>query len=39
MILKYREEEKCALCPSTFFFAFFFIIAGVCFCLLVTHMD
>lgn len=24
MILKYREEEKCALCPSTFFFCLFF---------------
>lgn len=24
MILKYREEEKCALCPSTFYLLGFF---------------
>lgn len=31
MILKYREKEKCALCPSTLFFFFFrglFLLTG-----------
>lgn len=55
MILKHREAEKCALCPSTFlclgflvivlvllilfWFCLFCFIVGVCFCLLVTHVE
>lgn len=27
MILKHREEEKCTLCPSTFFFACLFLLS------------